>query len=404
MSTPDRHQKCETDKAGFVTNTYNILVVDDEPDLRPLMLQRMRREIRNRQYTFQFASNGLEALEILKEDKKIHIVLADINMPKMDGIALLQQIPMVNHKVRSVVVSAYGDIRNIRKAMNAGAFDFVTKPIDFMDLKATLERTIYHIEMWKEIGAKDILSSIDTSTGIASRMQMAVLPRRFPKGRNYKLAGTMEPVEKVGGDFYDVVVLDDGLLGLAIADISDSGVRAAIFMMTSRSLFKGAAIGAREPSDVLQEVNKRLVQNNDEGMFVTIFYCIFDPFLGRIDYSNAGHCNPLLVHADGSYEFLTSRGGGALGMADIVEFEDQKVMLNPGDHLILYTDGIIMTENPAGEILGEEGLVKVARDVIAAGSETPDEDIVAATQEFSGDKGPIDDSTCLVLRYDNPIL
>ncbi len=403
MSTPEHDPTGDADQAPTATGTYNILVVDDEPDLQPLFLQRMRREIRNGQYTFQFALNGLEALEILKEDKSIHIVLADINMPKMDGIALLQQVPMVNHRVRSVVVSAYGDMRNIRKAMNAGAFDFITKPIDFMDLKATLERTIYHIEMWREIGVTDILSSIDTSTGIASRMQMAVLPRHIPRGLNYKLAGTMEPVEGVGGDFYDVVVLDNGLLGLAIADISDSGVRAAIFMMTSRSLFKGAAIGAREPSDVLQEVNKRLAANNDEGMFVTIFYCIFDPFSGRVDYSNAGHCNPLVIHADGSHEFLPSKGGGALGMADILEFEDQKVMLHAGDHLILYTDGIITAENPAGAVLGEEGLVRVVRDVLATESKTPDEDIVAATLAFTGARGQNDDITCLVLRYDNPI-
>ncbi|MCY4261221.1 MAG: SpoIIE family protein phosphatase [Rhodobacteraceae bacterium] len=380
---------------------YNVLVVDDEPDLKPLVLQRMRQEIRNRQYTFQFAANGIEALDILKEDRTIHIVLADINMPKMDGITLLQQIPMVNHRIRSVVVSAYGDIRNIRKAMNAGAFDFITKPIDFLDLKSTLERTISHIEMWRDIGSRDVLSSIDNNIGIASRMQMAVLPRRFPQGSGYKLAGTMEPLEGVGGDFYDVFVLEDGLLGLAIADISDCGVRAAIFMMTSRSLFKGAAIGARTPRAVLQEVNRRLAENNEEGMFVTIFYCIFDPFSGRVVYSNAGHCNPLLIRAGGSHEFLTSRGGGALGMADIVEFEDQKIMLNSGDHLILYTDGVTMTQNEAGEVLGEEGLVNIARDVVSGASATPDEDIIDAVKGFSGASGPPDDITCLVLRFDN---
>ena len=122
---------------------YLILVVDDEADLEVLMQQRTRRSIRDGQYAFLFASNGLEALERLRQDN-IDIVLSDINMPEMDGLTLLQQIPMVDPDVRSVIVTAYGDIDNIRTAMNRGAFDFITKPIDFEDLRATIERALEH--------------------------------------------------------------------------------------------------------------------------------------------------------------------------------------------------------------------------------------------------------------------
>jgi len=383
--------------------TYKILVVDDEPDLQPLVLQRMRRAIRSKQYKFEFASNGVEALEILKQDKTFDIVLADINMPRMDGITLLQQIPMADPDIRSVVVSAYGDMKNIRKAMNAGAFDFITKPIDFMDLRATIERTIGHIEMWKEIGSSEIHTSINNESGIASRMQMAILPRNFPAGRNYKLFGTVEPSSSISGDFYDVVVLENGLLGLAIADVSDKGLPAAMFMMSSRSLFKGAAIGARDPSGVLNEVNSRLIEGNDEGMFVTIFYCIFDPFTGKVEYANGGHCHPLVIHSDGTHDFLLSKGGGALGMADIIEFENRTVKLHPGDHLILYTDGAVMAENPSGEMFGEERLVGVVKDSMNDPEEGVDEKVVSAIQDFCGNRAPADDITCLVLRYDNPL-
>ncbi len=122
---------------------YLILVVDDEADLEVLMQQRMRRSIRDGRYAFVFASSGLEALERLRQDN-IDIVLSDINMPEMDGLTLLQQIPMVDPDVRSVIVTAYGDIDNIRTAMNRGAFDFITKPIDFEDLRATIERALEH--------------------------------------------------------------------------------------------------------------------------------------------------------------------------------------------------------------------------------------------------------------------
>jgi len=120
-----------------------ILVVDDEADLEVLMRQRMRRSIRKGQFDFVFARNGVEALERLREND-FDVVLSDINMPEMDGLTLLQQIPDVDPDVRSVIVTAYGDIDNIRSAMNRGAFDFITKPIDFRDLRATIERALEH--------------------------------------------------------------------------------------------------------------------------------------------------------------------------------------------------------------------------------------------------------------------
>ena len=113
---------------------YKILMVDDESDLEHLVRQRMRREIRSGQYSFLFAGDGVEALEALGEHSDIDLVLSDINMPRMDGLTLLEKIPDVDTDLRSVVISAYGDMKNIRAAMNRGAFDFVTKPIDFDDL------------------------------------------------------------------------------------------------------------------------------------------------------------------------------------------------------------------------------------------------------------------------------
>ena len=128
---------------------YKILVVDDEPDLQPLMLQRMRRNIRSGRYTFVFAQNGVEALERLRQEDDVDMVLSDINMPQMDGLTLLEQIPKVDPNIRSVIISAYGDMENIRTAMNRGAFDFVTKPVDFKDLRITIDRTLRHLEEWR---------------------------------------------------------------------------------------------------------------------------------------------------------------------------------------------------------------------------------------------------------------
>jgi len=128
----------------------HILVVDDEADLETLIKQKFRRQIRDKEYEFSFAINGVEALSKLSGDVVIDMVLSDINMPEMDGLTLLGKIGQVKPLMKSVIVSAYGDMENIRTAMNLGAFDFITKPINFDDLNITIEKTIKHTNHIKQ--------------------------------------------------------------------------------------------------------------------------------------------------------------------------------------------------------------------------------------------------------------
>ncbi len=128
-----------------------ILVVDDEPDLEMLVTQKFRRRIRAGELSFVFAHDGQEALDVLRAEPDIDMVLSDINMPRMDGLTLLNQLQSLSHLLRAVIVSAYGDMRNIRTAMNRGAFDFVTKPIDFDDLEATINRTLADLTAFREV-------------------------------------------------------------------------------------------------------------------------------------------------------------------------------------------------------------------------------------------------------------
>ncbi len=127
-----------------------ILVADDEVDLEMLIKQRFRRQIRESKYEFVFALNGKDALDLLQQSKDIDVVLSDINMPEMDGLTLLNRMPEVSPLVKTVMVSAYGDMDNIRTAMNRGAFDFICKPVNFQDLEVTIEKTISHIKQLKE--------------------------------------------------------------------------------------------------------------------------------------------------------------------------------------------------------------------------------------------------------------
>jgi adenylate cyclase len=130
--------------------TARILVVDDEPDLEALVIQKFRRQIREGAVSFLFARDGFEALALLDQNRDVDMVVTDINMPRMDGLSLLQKLQEAEEQLSTIIVSAYGDMANIRTAMNRGAFDFLTKPIDFADLEATIAKTLRHLEVFRE--------------------------------------------------------------------------------------------------------------------------------------------------------------------------------------------------------------------------------------------------------------
>jgi len=130
--------------------TATILVVDDEPDLEALVLQKFRKQLRDGAVNFVFAHDGLEALQSIEQHPDVAMVVSDINMPRMDGLSLLQKLQEAEDKKSTIIVSAYGDMSNIRTAMNRGAFDFLTKPIDFGDLETTIEKTLRHVEALRE--------------------------------------------------------------------------------------------------------------------------------------------------------------------------------------------------------------------------------------------------------------
>ena len=377
---------------------YRILVVDDEPDVEPLVLQRMRRSIRSGQYQFVFAQNGVEALQKLEQDTAIDMVLSDINMPQMDGLSLLERIPDVAPDTRSVIISAYGDMKNIRAAMNRGAFDFVTKPLDFDDLRVTIERTLNNLTAWREAESSRVrLAAIENELDVASKMQQSILPTEFPTAEGYEVFGSMTPAREVGGDFFDIFNLENGSIGLAIADVSGKGVPAALFMMASRTLLKGSAIGLNDPGRVLQEVNDLLYDDNEAMMFVTVLYAVYNPATRELTYANGGHNLPVIVHADGSNTVMPSTNGIALGILDGGEFEQSSITCAPGDTVVLYTDGVTEAINVSEEEFGMERLQGIFTSA-PGDCRTAVEAVFDAVSDFAGEAPQFDDITCLALR------
>ena len=377
-----------------------ILVVDDEPDLELLLRQKFRRKVRRGELTLIFAQNGVEALEQLQLHDDVDMVLSDINMPQMDGLTLLNQLNQLHYDLRAVIVTAYGDMKNIRTAMNRGAFDFVTKPLDFKDLETTISKTLAHLEVMRDaLRSRDELVALRQELGVAARMQESILPTRFPEDPRFEIHAWMTPAKEVGGDFYDFFKLEDGRIGIVMADVSGKGVPAALFMMVSRTLMKGTAIGEQDPAKCLSEVNQLLVESNEETMFVTVFYASFDPATGHLDYANAGHNLPYIVKPDGEVRPIDIDAGLVLAIMPGFDFPGGSTYLEPGDVVFFYTDGITEAMDENGVEFGDDELAVLLSDVAGSSAVTFNRKAVEAVQEHAGDADQSDDITCLSLRY-----
>ena len=240
-----------------------ILSVDDEQDLEALLTQYFRRKIRKGEDEFSFAHNGLEALKLILEHPDFDIILSDINMPEMDGLTLLTKInEMRNPAMKCIMVSAYGDMDNIRTAMNHGAFDFAMKPIDMEDLERTIQKAVEQISFIKKAQAEHSqLEEIQYDLNVAREIQQSILPKvfpAFPESAPFDIYATMNAAKAVGGDFYDFFMVDEHHLGFTIADVSDKGVPAAIFMAISRTVIRATALRQHSPATCLSESNNLL--------------------------------------------------------------------------------------------------------------------------------------------------
>ena len=379
------------------------MVVDDEVDLESLIRQKFRKQIRDGVYDFVFAHNGLEALTLLVEQPEIRLILSDINMPEMDGLTLLLKLKeLKNPLLKTVVVSAYGDMENIRTAMNRGAFDFLTKPISFDDLEITINKTVDEINLaWNSTQEHDQLISIQQDLRTAREIQQAILPKAFPpfpEHPEFSIFGSMIAAKEVGGDFFDYFMIDSKRLGFVIGDVSGKGVTAAIFMAVSRTLIRATGITGVTAQECMNYVNRLLCNDNDSGMFVTVFYGILNLTTGEVEYVNAGH-NPPYVLSGQDVEMVKMTGGTVLGCMEDLNYSFQKIQLNPGDLLFLFTDGVTEAFNTMEEAYGEERLVTF----LDAHKTTSIEEIVKqsnqSVSDFSAGVPQSDDITLLAIRY-----
>ena len=381
-----------------------ILVVDDEPDLEHLITQKFRKQIHENVFEFSFARNGIEAIERIRQDASIDLILTDINMPEMDGLTLLTKIKeMENPLLRSVIVSAYGDIHNIRTAMNRGAFDFVIKPIDLSDLEITIDKSLKDLQILREaIRSQDQLTAIRQELDIAMKIQTSILQKTFPAFpglKGFDIYAQMIPAKEVGGDLYDFFLIDKNRVGCIVGDVSGKGIPAAMFMAVSKTLLKATALKGIPTDTCMETVNNVLVEESLSGMFVTVFYGIFDTRNGAFEYCSGGHNPPYLISKSGEVKQLENKGGLVLGGIKDVEYESNMVVLQPGDSLFLYTDGVTEAMDATGTMFEEKRLEDCLKRIHGSSVKEIVQNVIQEVQAFSRGVNQYDDITCLAIRY-----
>jgi len=233
---------------------------------------------------------------------------------------------------------------------------------------------------------------------VARDIQISILPRELPEDPAWDLGVHFSSMEAVGGDFYDVIELGSGKLGIAVGDVSGHGVPAALFMSLTATLLRAEAKRSDSPGDVLRAVNSQLLETSDSGMFVTVLYGILDGSASSFEYARAGHSTPLLAIPGKPPVQLEDGLGQLLGVFDDMVLDEVTIPLESGSVMVIYTDGITEAANESKEFFGEEGLLEVVKS-----SDEMQPDVLLpiiwdAVQTFQGNASNEDDITLLAVR------
>jgi serine phosphatase RsbU (regulator of sigma subunit) len=247
------------------------------------------------------------------------------------------------------------------------------------------------------------LNRVNEQLKLAGNIQASLLPFSFPDMPGWQLAVTLDPAGETSGDFFDIIPLEGNRIGILIADVLDKGLGPALYMTLSRTLIRTYATEFDlQPDLVFFATNERILKDTRANLFVTVFFGVVDLNTGEMTYSNAGHNPPYLIsNQDDSIPTPLEKTGFPIGIDDESTWTRETVQIQPGDVLVLYTDGVPDAQNPEGEFFKQTSLVEVVKENIGQSAEALQKSILDAVYEFVSDAPPFDDITLMVLARDS---
>ncbi len=370
-----------------------LLVVDDDRVNRLVM----QRYLETEGHQVSLAADGEEALALLSQ-KSFDMLLLDIEMPVMNGFQVLERMtadPLLR-EVPVVVVSGVEELDSVVRCIQMGAEDYLTKPVNRVLLKARIDASLEKKLLRDRQSA--LLKRLQREMEIAQHTQMSILPERLPEQAGYTFGALMKPARSVGGDFYDAIPMGEDRWGLVVGDVSDKGLPAALFMTLTYSLIRVEATQNKDPGQALRDVNKYLLEMNNQSMFVTVLCGLLDCREHSFHYARAGHPLPIWISPEGLPLGFEKQSSQALGLFEHPKIDEGIIHLPPHSLLVMYSDGLSEAVNDEGSQLGHTGLEARLRETYQLSPNAVCLDFWQFVQKYSGGSEQQDDFTVLAFH------
>jgi len=384
-----------------------ILIADDQQDV----LDALRLLLKGHGYSIETVNSPADLLSSLAR-QQFDILLMDLNYARdttsgREGLDVLSRLREMEDAPPVVAMTGWATVGLAVEAMQFGVSDFVEKPWTNTRLLEILQKQIGLGRERRELRAREVAGKKAQQEALlhqqeqereiaeAKAIQEKLLPREIPQMPGYEIASAWQSARLVGGDYFDILPLDEKTLGFCIADVAGKGMPAALLMSNLQAAVRGLASLSVTPDLLCRRLNSIVYRNTESDRFITFFYAQLDGPARRLAYVNAGHNAPFVLRADGSHDRLRD-GGAVLGVFASPDYELGSAQLSPGDRVVLFTDGVTEASNPAGEEFGEARLLRLLEDHRALSADELQAKILAAAGEFSGGRWQ-DDATLLVL-------
>ncbi len=385
-----------------------ILVVDDDPE----NLQYMKAVLEPQGFNIHTAENGKEALDRIREQTP-DVVIMDVCMPEMSGLDACRVIKteFQNEFIQVMLLTGLRDTESKVEGLDSGADDYITKPPNRAEILARvrallrirdLENRMYEANQRLKVANDEVAlknKQIEDELRTVGDIQRSFLPQVFPAHPELDFASFYEPSAQAGGDYYDVIEISKSRWGLLMADVTGHGTPAAVVMAITHLLMNSVVNTFLHPSTALKVINEKLNVHLAPTFYVTMFYGILDLDAMKMVFSSAGH-DTMLIHRHQTGEIVELRTdkGFPLKLVESDEYDEKEATLEPGDRLVLFTDGIVEMRNEDGDLFGYERLINVIKRNTSGTAQDLVDSVVEELNAFCPRRPFKDDVTLLVLN------
>lgn len=380
-----------------------ILVADDDPFVREMLSDILQSE----NYTVITAENGADALEKYSDNPGIQLIVSDMNMPEMNGQELIKKLRDEKKGVPIIILTASSEISTAIEALKSGANDYIIKDENIQDtilisMKSILEKQEMkeqNIRLLEELKRKN--KQMEYELNIAHKMQLGIVPQSetmkfFSKISLLGISSIFKPCHKLGGDFWDMKKLDDSKVGIIVIDFAGHGLVPSLSTFRIKDNFHNLAKDVESPATLIELMNKNIFKNFN--IHATCFYAVYDKRNKKLTYCRAGHPYGLWYKKSEDKIIELNTKGMALGFLPDSKYEEKEIVLETGDKLVFYTDGITETRNKDDEFFAENRLKNLILQHNDKPSSTIPNIIMKSLTDFAGEVELEDDVTLIAME------